>query len=163
MNVSDVMTKAPAYCSSGTNLGAAAEIMWSRNCGFLPIVGPQGELAGVVTDRDLCIAMATRNRLPGEITVKEVASGLTYSCKSSDDIRTALETMAQKKVRRLPVVNAVGKLEGVLSSDDIVLHADARSQRNAGLSAEELVSLLQNVYQAQLHQPTPTQKKTAVA
>jgi CBS domain-containing protein len=161
MKVSDVMTKAPAYCSSDTNLGAAAEIMWSRNCGFLPIVGSQEELAGVVTDRDLCIAMATRNRLPGEIAVKEVASGVTYSCKPSDDIRTALETMAEKKVRRLPVVNAVGKLEGILSVDDVVLRTDAQARGNAGLSSDEVVQSLRKVYGSQFRQPL--QQKTATA
>jgi CBS domain-containing protein len=161
MNVSDVMTKTPAYCSSDTNLGAAAEIMWNRNCGFLPIVGSQGELTGVVTDRDLCIAMATRNRLPGEITVKEVASGLTDSCKPSDDIRTALETMAEKKVRRLLVVNAAGKLEGILSADDVVLRTDAQARGNTGLSSDEVLQGLRKVYGSQLRQLL--QQKTATA
>ena len=161
MNVSDVMTKTPAYCSSDTNLGAAAEIMWNRNCGFLPIVGSQGELTGVVTDRDLCIAMATRNRLPGEITVKEVASGLTDSCKPSDDIRAALETMAEKKVRRLLVVNAAGKLEGILSADDVVLRTDAQARGNTGLSPDQLLQSLRRVYGSQLRQSL--QQKTATA
>jgi CBS domain-containing protein len=132
--------------------------MWSRNCGFLPIVGPQEAVVGVITDRDMSIALATRNRLPGEITVKEVASGTTHSCKADDDIRTALGTMAAKKVRRLPVLDGAGKLKGVLSIDDIVLRADSRT--DGSLSPDELLRSLREVYSAQLQ---PAQKKAATA
>ena len=162
MKVSDVMTKAPACCNPDTNLGAAAEIMWNRNCGILPIVGSQEKVVGVVTDRDMCIAMATRNRLPGEISVQEVASGITYSCKLDDDVRAALETMGEKKVRRLPVVNATGKLEGILSMDDIVLHADAQARGNVPeLSSGDVVNTLKRLFDSQLRQSV--QKKTATA
>ena len=74
MKVREVMTKVPAYCRAGTSLAAAAEIMWNRNCGFLPFVSPQQSVVGVITDRDMCIAMATRNRLPDQVTVQEVSS-----------------------------------------------------------------------------------------
>ena len=89
MKVSEAMTKSPAYCSADANLGAAAEIMWKRNCGFLPVVSPQQNVVGVITDRDMCIAMATRNRLPGQVTVQEISSMVTYSCRPDDDIQAA--------------------------------------------------------------------------
>jgi hypothetical protein len=60
---------------------------------------------------EICMALATRNRLPGEIAVKEVASGTVYSCKSGDDMD--MNTMWEKKIRRLPVVSSAGKLEGI--------------------------------------------------
>jgi CBS domain-containing protein len=131
--------------------------MWKHNCGILPIVDPYWGIIGVVTDRDMCIAAATRNRLPGDIAVSEIASGSTYSCNPDDDVRTALQTMAEKKVRRLLVINSENKLEGILSTDDIVLHADARSPRTSGLSVQELLGLLQDLYQAQLR-PALAQK-----
>jgi CBS domain-containing protein len=126
MKVNEVMTKSPAYCSTDTNLGAAAEIMWKRNCGFLPVVSPQQNVVGVITDRDMCIAMATRNRLPGQVTVQEISSMVTYSCRPDDDVQAAMETMADKKVRRLPVIDAAGKLEGILSVDDVILRTDSQ-------------------------------------
>ena len=86
MKVSEVMTKAPAYCSADTSLGAAAEIMWNHNCGILPVVSPQQSVVGVITDRDMCMAMATRNRLPGQVTVQEVSSVVIYSCQPDDDV-----------------------------------------------------------------------------
>lgn len=158
MKVSEVMTKTPAFCSTDTTLGAAAEIMWNRNCGFLPVVSPQQSVVGVITDRDMCIAMATRNRLPGQVTVQEVSSVVIYSCRPDDDVQVAMETMADKKVRRLPVMGADGKLEGILSLDDIILHAD--SQARGSLSPEYILSILRKLYESQLRQ---TREKAATA
>ena len=158
MKVTEVMTKSPASCSRDTNLGTAVEIMWSRNCGFLPIVSSDEAVVGVITDRDMSIALATRNRLPGDITVQEISAGTIYSCKPDDDIRTALGTMAKKKVRRLPVVDSAGMLNGVLSIADIVLHADSRTE--GSLSSQEIVSTLRELYSAEVAQP---QKRVATA
>jgi CBS domain-containing protein len=71
MKVREAMVRPPVFCSLQTNLGGAVEIMWKRNCGFLPIVDAQRRVVGVITDRDIAIAMGTRNRLPAEITVAE--------------------------------------------------------------------------------------------
>ena len=150
MKVSELMTKSPAYCTTDTNLGAAAEIMWKRNCGFLPVLSPQQNVVGVVTDRDMCIAMATRNRLPGQVTVREVSSAVTHSCRPDDDLQSALRTMADKGVRRLPVIDAVGKLEGLLSVDDVILRTD--SQIPGSLASEDVVSTLRRLYESQLRQ-----------
>jgi CBS domain-containing protein len=153
MRVKDVMMGTPASCNTGTNLGAAVEILWNRNCGILPVVDSEEHVQGVVTDRDLCIALGTRNRLPGEITVGEVISGKIFTCKPEDEIRTALATMAKEQVRRLPVVNAEGKLEGILSMDDVTLHAEAgRLDKRIDLSYEEVAKTLKHVYAPRLPQ-----------
>jgi CBS domain-containing protein len=158
IKVREVMTMSPACCNSDTNLGAAAEIMWNSNCGFLPVLSPEQKVVGVLTDRDICIAMATRNRLPGEITAQQVSSGVIYSCKSEDDIITALAMMKEKGVRRLPVLEATGKLAGVLSVDDLVLLAD--SEARGSLSCELIVHSLKQLYSSQLGK---TQSKAASA
>jgi CBS domain-containing protein len=158
MKVSEVMTKGPVYCRIDTSLGAAAEIMWNHNCGFLPVVSPQQSVVGVITDRDICMAMATRNRLPGQVTVQEASSVVVHSCQPDDDVRAAMETMADKKVRRLPAIDAAGKLEGVLSLDDVILHAD--SQARDSLSPEYILSTLRKLYESQLRQ---TREKAATA
>lgn len=138
MNVKDIMVGTPIWCSPETNLGAAVEILWNRNCGILPIVGIEGKVTGVVTDRDICIALGTRNCLPGEITVGEVATGKVYSCAPEDDIHAALETIRRERVRRLPVIGKNGVLQGILSMDDVVFHVDA-GRGKSGLSYEDLV------------------------
>jgi CBS domain-containing protein len=120
MNVRDAMTKAPARCTPGINLGAAVEILWNGNCGILPIVDEHERVISVITERDICIALGTRNRLPGEITVGEVATHRAICCSSDDDVRSALAKMVQAKVRRLPIVTVEGKLEGIIAMDDVV-------------------------------------------
>lgn len=150
MKVQDVMMRTPVFCGPETNLGAAVELLWNRNCGMLPIVDAQQSVVGIVTDRDLCVALGTRNRLPGEITVAQVATGQVYSCKPTDDIHAALNTMSSRKVRRLVVLDRQGALEGILSMDDVVLHAQAG--RTAELSHAEIVETLRRVYGPELPQ-----------
>ena len=153
MRVQDVMMRTPAVCGPETNLGAAIEIMWNRNCGLLPIINAAQKVIGVVTDRDLCVALGTRNRLPGEITVGQVTGSVIYSCGAGDDIHTALETMGREKVRRLVVLNAQGGVEGILSMDDVVLHAlPAMAGGRTELSQSEVVETLRKVYGPQLPQ-----------
>jgi CBS domain-containing protein len=144
MKVSEIMMRTPAGCTRETNLGAAVEIMWNRNCGFLPVVDERGCVNAVVTDRDICIALGTRNRLPGQITVAEVARKEVVSCQPNDDIRTALATMREAGVRRLPVVDWEGKLQGVLSMDDVVLRM--QRERFTEYSTNELVGVLKAIY-----------------
>jgi len=153
MKVKEVMMRTPASCTAETNLGAAVELLWVRNCGILPIVNAEQKVVGVVTDRDICIALGTRSRLPGEISVQEVASGKVYACKPEEDIRAALETMARAKVRRLPVINNDGKLEGILSMDDVVLNSEKRmSAKSTELSHDDIVETLKKVYRPELPQ-----------
>jgi CBS domain-containing protein len=152
MKVKDIMVWTAASCRADMNLGEAVEIMWNRNCGILPVVNEQSQVTGVITDRDICIALGTRNRLPGKIKVKDVATPSLYCCKREDDVRLALQTMAQAKVRRLPVVNKAGSLEGILSMDDVVFHAETANHAS-DISAENVLDTLKAVYSANLPQP----------
>jgi len=124
MKVKDAMMGTAYYCQLDTNLGSATELMWVGNCGFLPVMGPNGKIAGVITDRDICMALGTRNRLPGDITVGDVMSGRLFACSPDDDVHIALQLMQEGGVRRLPVIGGNGTLVGVVSIDDLVLRAE---------------------------------------
>jgi signal-transduction protein with cAMP-binding, CBS, and nucleotidyltransferase domain len=113
----------PAYCQPQHNLGTVTERMWNANCGILPVVSIEGKTVGVVTDRDFCIALDTRNRLPGDILVAEVMTGKLHSCSPDDHIHTALRTMRKEHVRRLPVISKDSTLVGIVSLDDLAVHA----------------------------------------
>ena len=125
MKVKDLMTVEPRTCVPGTNLAAAAALMLDGDCGILPVVD-DGKLVGVVTDRDLYIALATRNRVASEVAVDEVVQAPAYTCGPDDDIHSALETMKQHRVRRLPVEGFGGTVLGIISMNDILLAAGAR-------------------------------------
>jgi CBS domain-containing protein len=141
------MTQSAVCCNPGTNVGAAVELLWSHNCGMLPVVGVKNRLVGIVTDRDISIAMGTRNRLPGDVTVGEIATTNVFTCKPDDEIHEALSTMAEKQVRRLPVVNDEGVPQGILSMDDIITHGDLnRWEGCCELSAEEIIRSLKRLY-----------------
>ena len=88
MRVQDIMTKDVSSCNPGTNAAAAAEIMWNRNCGVLPIVEDDRGVIGIVTDRDLLIALGTSNRNAADLPVGEVMSKDLSLCAPGDNIPT---------------------------------------------------------------------------
>jgi CBS domain-containing protein len=147
MKVKEVMTQSAVCCEPETNVGKAVEVMWSRNVGMLPVVDNQGKLIGVVTDRDICIALGTRNLLPGVLTVGEIAVREVFTCKPNEDIHEALSEMANHQVRRLPVVNDQGVPQGVLSMDDLIVHSELGKLRGAcDLSSDEVAATMKRVY-----------------
>ena len=125
MKIKDIMTAEPRTCSPDTNLAAAAALMLDGDCGILPVVD-DGKLIGVVTDRDMYIALATRNTRASEITVGDVVQTPVYTCGPDDDVHAALATMKQHRVRRLPVEGFGGTVMGIVSMNDILLAAGAR-------------------------------------
>src|SRR5260370_35220258 len=147
MEVKEIMTQSVVGCGPWTNVGRAVELMWERNVGMRPVVGNEGKLIGIVTDRDICIAMGTRNRLPGDLTVGEIAVSKVFTCKPDDDVHEALGVMGSHHVRRLPVVNDKGIPQGILSMDDLVVHSEVGKLRGAcELASEEVTSVLKKGY-----------------
>ena len=140
MKVKDVMMRTPYFGTPWANLGVATELMWKGNCGFLPVLNLEGRVCGVVTDRDICVALGTRNVTAGELQVGKVSQRQLHACNPEDDIHIALQSMRDGHVRRLAVVDKNGKLAGVVSMDDILLHAEPSSFGNEPeLSANEVV------------------------
>ncbi len=126
MQVKDIMSNNPKFCRVDTNLAAATELLWANNCGTLPVLDEEGRVIGMITDRDICIALGTRDRLPSEVEVGEVVAWKLFACAPEEDIHAALDRMKSEKVRRMPVLSREGSLEGILSLNDIALHAVKR-------------------------------------
>src|ERR1051325_9323723 len=119
MKVRDVMTKQVAFCGPETNLAQAVELMWKNACGFLRVAGEGGNVIGVITDRDISIALGTRDRRGSEVCARSVMSSRLFTCAPDDDVRTALKILKSEGIRRLPVIDGGGMLMGVLSIDDV--------------------------------------------
>jgi CBS domain-containing protein len=146
MKVADIMMGTPYHCGPEANLGSATELMWKGNCGFLPVVGTDGKVVGVITDRDICVALGTRGRPSGEVTVAEAMSKKVYSVAPDDDVQEALRTMREGRVRRLPVTVKTGALVGVVSIDDALLRAEVpKPGRATQLSSEEVLKTFQDI------------------
>ena len=132
MKISSLMTPDPITCLPTTNLAEAAALMLQGDCGILPVVDG-GKLRGVVTDRDLFIALATRDRLPSSLTVGDVMHGPLFTCGPDDDVDAALDVMKQHAVRRLPVEGFGGTVIGMVSMNDIVRAVDKKAVRGAAV------------------------------
>jgi len=122
MHVKDIMTQDPRVCSPSTNLAAAAELMLDGDCGILPVV-EGGKLVGVVTDRDMYIALATRDKRASELTVGEVARREVLTCRPDEDVHAVLAAMKARRVRRIPVEGFGGTVLGIVSMNDLLLAA----------------------------------------
>lgn len=130
--VEDVMNTNVKACQPESNLAEVAGCMWDNGCGVLPVVDSENKVVGMITDRDICIALATRGQLASEVKVNEVATGLIFSTKPGDDIREAMEAMRTARVHRLPVVTSDNTLVGILSLNDIARQAQEDAIAKAG-------------------------------
>jgi len=144
MKVQDVMVKGVKFCNPDTNLAAVTQIFWEQGCGALPVV-ENSRVIGMITDRDVSIALGTRNAKAGDTFVREVALPKVFFCLPQDDIHTALNTMRAQQVRRLPVVDHEGALNGILSLDDLVL--DAGDKITDKLTYTDIVDTMKSIYE----------------
>ncbi len=147
MEVQELMTKEVKTCKRGSNLAEVANILWEGDCGALPVMDNDDKVVGMISDRDICFAVATKGRLASEITAGELIGGRPlYTCSPEDDIQTALSAMQQQQVRRIPVVNSNGRIEGILSISDVVLAASADTRGSKqGVSNTEAISTLKGI------------------
>lgn len=148
MKIKDIMTTEVRTCSPSTSLAVAAELMLDGDCGILPVVA-EGTLAGVVTDRDMYIALATRNKLASQVTVGDVARKQVWTCGPDDDVHAALATMKKHRVRRLPVEGFGGTILGIISMNDILLAAGTEK----AIRDDEVVDTFQRI--CAHHHPAP--------
>lgn len=122
MLVEKLMTTEVEVCRPEASLAEAAAVMWRRDCGVVPVVGEGGAVEGMITDRDICMALATRRAYASDVKVGEVMARGVLTCTPEDDAREALELMRKHQLRRLPVVDTHGRLAGLLSLADVIRH-----------------------------------------
>jgi CBS domain-containing protein len=124
MKVKDVMTPNVRTCFMSDNLAAVAQLMWEHDCGCVPVLNEHAQVVGMITDRDLCMAVFLQGASMSEIEVSTVMSRQLFVCTSDDELSAAERIMCEKKVRRLPVLDTQARLVGLLSLSDIATRAD---------------------------------------
>lgn len=124
MNVGSICARRVVTAHPQLDVQAAAELMRQEHVGFLVVVpdapsDPQPPL-GVITDRDIVVAVVAKRADPAALRVGEVMSLQPVLVGESDAIDVALRTMRSAGIRRAPVVNGRGEVVGVLSLDDLL-------------------------------------------
>ncbi|MGE3510904.1 MAG: CBS domain-containing protein [Vicinamibacterales bacterium] len=141
MTARELMSTPPQTCQPTTDLAAVAHLMWNHDFGFVPVVDADGHLAGVITDRDICIASATRRLLPERIAAAQAMSTSVHACLPDDSLASVLATMKQHQVRRVPVVDQAGHLQGIVSMNDVVRAVGKKGAPTAAVVLDALAGV----------------------
>lgn len=147
MNVEQLMIREVVSCKPETDLAAIALMMWENDCGSVPVTDAGNHPIGMITDRDISIAGATRSCPLSEIRASSVKDGEVVSIHPGQDINEALALMSSAQVRRLPVVDDSGHLIGILSMSDILarLPEGGAGGRSSDLSRERVIDALKSI------------------
>lgn len=119
MIVRDYMTTGVKSCTADTDLGTVATMMWDGDCGVVPVINDDQNVVGMITDRDICIAAATRGTSPSTIRVRDVMSA-KYATR-------AARRHARPSARRSRAISRALRREGRRAASRTSLARQARS------------------------------------
>jgi CBS domain-containing protein len=158
MKVAKLMARDVRTCTLNDTANTAARIMWENDCGCVPALNGEGRLAGIITDRDICMAAYTQGLTLSMIRAASAMARAVVTCAPDDDVGTAEALMRQNQVRRLPVVDSQGELVGLISLSDIAraTKLELGSQGGPAL-AEELAETFEAVTKPRAHTGIPVQ------
>jgi CBS domain-containing protein len=137
LSVGELCTRTTVIAHRKMGVNEAARLMREQHVGCLVVVEETlaGRLTvGILTDRDIVIAVVARDLNPSLVTVGDVMSADLATAREGDSVLGALAAMRHKGVRRLPVTDAKGGLIGLISIDDVL-----------GVIAEQLHGLVGTV------------------
>ena len=133
MKVRELMTKQPTTVKADATLGEVATLMKQSDCGSIPVV-EGGRLVGIVTDRDIVVRGIAAGVDPKTQRISKVMSSDPVTVGPDDDVTDAEKKMADRQIRRLPVVEG-GKLVGIIVTAQI---ARAGNERKVGETLKEI-------------------------
>lgn len=134
----DIMTGGADCVGENQTVADAARMMADLDVGALPICGEDNRLKGMLTDRDIVVKVLAEGRDPSQVTAGELGQGKPVTIGADDSPELALQTMAEHKVRRLPVIDG-HDLIGVVSQADLATSLD-ESQTGALVKAVSAAS-----------------------
>jgi CBS domain-containing protein len=117
----DVMTANPVCCEPGDSISFVADIMKQEDVGSVPVVDARASnrLVGIVTDRDLVVKVVAGGRGLAGVTVKDAMTTNPASCREDDDVDEAMNLMEDRQVRRVPILDASGRVSGIIAQADV--------------------------------------------
>ncbi len=143
MKVKDVMNAAVFTCQGSAKISEAAQIMWEKNCGIVPVVSADHRLDGVITDRDACMASWTQGLPLHEIPVAVAMCKEPVLCHVDDTVERVHSLMKSRKVHRVVVTEkASGKVVGLVSLADLARHAILPKLSHGGNARRDVAETL---------------------
>ena len=124
--IPEVMTPNPQVLPASTTGREAAETMRAKDIGDVIVTDDSGNVAGILTDRDLVVRVLAEGRDPRATRVGDIASRDLAAVAPDDPVARAVQIMREKAVRRLPVIED-GKVVGIVSIGDLALDRDPDS------------------------------------
>lgn len=126
----EVMTPDPVCCEPSETVTRVAELMRQQDVGSVPVVDSHSSrrLVGIVTDRDLVMKVVAGGRDVHEATVSDAMTTSPASCREEDDVNRAVTLMAERQVRRMPIVDASGRLTGIIAQADVATRINRDTQ-----------------------------------
>jgi CBS domain-containing protein len=118
----DVMTASPRTCSPFSTVLEAVLLFRDADCGAVPILD-EGKPVGVLTDRDVALALADHEEGLPALPVSQIMSRGAVSVPPDTPLETVLEQFGDRGVRRILVVDADGLLRGIISWADVAPYA----------------------------------------
>jgi len=135
------MNRRVVTCRIQDSLSHVARLMWDKDLGSLPVVDGDHRVVGIVTDRDVCMGAYINGRALQDLLVSTCMQRELHTCRAEDGIDHALGLMAERQIRRLPVVTADGKLAGTISLADAARAAAGVKEARGRRLLAEAVSL----------------------
>ena len=139
--VHDVMRVRVYTCTPSDTLHRAAQIMWEKDCGCLPVIDEGRVARAVITDRDICMAALTQGVALASTSVESAMSRSLTVCSPDDSLGAVEDVLRKAQIRRVPVVDANGILIGMISLGDIARYLRPRSQQAPASVAQLLETL----------------------
>ena len=134
MKLRDIMTRSPVKIHPEESVAVAARMLARYNIGALPVCEGDGELCGVVTDRDLVTRCMALEGAMSQMRVRDVMTGRVISAAPDMEIGPAANLMGREQIRRLPVVEN-GKLCGMVSLGDLACREGSNHEAGTALGS----------------------------
>lgn len=128
MRVTDIMTPDPACCTPESSLPEVARLMVDNDCGEIPVVNDleSRKLTGVITDRDIVCRAIAEDKNPADTEVSEIMSTSLVTISEDAGVQECCEKMEEHQIRRIPVLDARGRICGIVSQADIARQTGVR-------------------------------------
>ena len=146
-SVGQICKRNPVTCASDAEITDVVDLMREQQVGSVILVQEMTDGTrpyGIITDRDLVVRVFTAGVEYDSLTIRDVATTDLKLVRENDGMGEAIHVMHEAGIKRLPVVDSVGRLIGIISGDDLLLHLANEVQELASLfirgTAEESAS-----------------------